>query len=259
MSNEPTNLPALIDTAIVQQDKENGVLYSRLQAFAKLQNKEPEKEKLQEHPVAKGAFYLPISYIEMTLDELYFGLWKTENFRTQVIANELTGIIELSVFHPVIKQWITRTGTGATQIMVDKFPEEYPQQATKEQKEAYNLRRNQWALNLDNKKPAALEMGGITALKADCVKNAALSLGKYFGRDVNRLHKDTYQPLIGGDYAASIKSLRAAIQALFDSLPDTPEKSDMIDLILQTEAAGANTVEFYTQTKNTLESWINNL
>jgi hypothetical protein len=31
-------------------------------------------------------------------------------------------------------------------------------------------------------------------LKAECVKNAALSLGKLFGRDLNRKNKDEYKP-----------------------------------------------------------------
>ena len=31
-------------------------------------------------------------------------------------------------------------------------------------------------------------------LKAECLKNAALSLGKVFGRDLNRKNKDTYKP-----------------------------------------------------------------
>ena len=53
--------------------------------------------------------------------------------------------------------------------------------------------RNRWALNPDNKKSNALDLAA-GKLKSECVKNAALSLGKIFGRDLNRQIQDVYQP-----------------------------------------------------------------
>lgn len=37
---------------------------------------------------------------------------------------------------------------------------------------------------------------GFPKLKAECLKNAAQSLGKIFGRDLNRKQKDTFNPLL---------------------------------------------------------------
>jgi len=53
--------------------------------------------------------------------------------------------------------------------------------------------RNQWALNPSNKKANALDMA-FPKLKSECLKNAAQSLGKIFGRDLNRKNADKYQP-----------------------------------------------------------------
>jgi hypothetical protein len=66
--------------------------------------------------------------------------------------------------------------------MVDRAPENIAGQE-----------RNQWALNPSNKKPNALDMA-FPKLKSECLKNAAQSLGKIFGRDLNRKNVDQYQP-----------------------------------------------------------------
>jgi hypothetical protein len=55
-----------------------------------------------------------------------------------------------------------------------------------------NVERNRWALNADNKKPNALDLA-FPKLKTECIKNAALSLGKLFGRDLNRKNADVYK------------------------------------------------------------------
>ena len=66
--------------------------------------------------MANNANYIPISFVETKLDEVFFGLWSVENFQSRVIANEVVGSIELKVFHPVAKVWLTRTGVGAVVI-----------------------------------------------------------------------------------------------------------------------------------------------
>ena len=48
------------------------------------------------------------------------------------------------------------------------------------------------ALNADNKKPNALDLA-FPKLKTECIKNAALSLGKLFGRDLSRKNFDVYK------------------------------------------------------------------
>ena len=120
-------------------------------------------KKIKTNQLARGAKYVPIGEVEKTLDELYLGLWSTENFNYQVVANEIVGSIDVKVFHPITQTWITRTGAAAVQIMVAAGT----------------------AAEMKNKIKNALETG-FPKLKAECVKNAARSLGVIFGRNLNR-------------------------------------------------------------------------
>ena len=140
---------------------------------------------------------LVISHVEMTLDEYFFGLWSTENFKWSVVQNEIVGSIELIVCHPVNQMMIRRTGAAGIQIMVDAVPPHLKSSAndTPEEKAEKIRLRNQWALDVSNKKSSALDMG-FSKLKAECIKNAAQSLGKLFGRDLNRKIKGAFNPII---------------------------------------------------------------
>ena len=152
----------------------------KMQNFVHRLNKEPDPTEIDKTPDGK-ANSIPISFIEMTLDEYFFGLWDTNNFQYSVIANEVVGSIELTVLNPVTGTKIKRVGAAAIQIMVDKRPD--------------GVSASEWANNPMNKKPNALDMG-FPKLKAECVKNAAQSLGKLFGRDINRKKADQFNGLI---------------------------------------------------------------
>jgi hypothetical protein len=154
-----------------------------LQRFQSRLNQEPNDEGIESTPDRK-ARTLVISHVEMTLDELFFGQWKTENFQWSAISNEVQASIELVVVHPVTGFEIRRTGTASVIIMVDKVPDDIKDDP---------IQRNRWALNSDNKKPNALDLA-FPKLKSECLKNASLSLGKIFGRDLNRKNKDVYRP-----------------------------------------------------------------
>ena len=152
-----------------------------LQKFQTRLNSQPSELSVESTPDKKASTVV-ISHIEMTLDELFFGQWKTENFKWAAIANEVQGALELVCIHPVTGFEIRRTGAASIIIMVDRAPENIAGQE-----------RNQWALNPSNKKPNALDMA-FPKLKSECLKNAAQSLGKIFGRDLNRKNADKYQP-----------------------------------------------------------------
>lgn len=154
----------------------------KLQNFTTLLSRTPAANELQKTPDGK-AMYLPIDFVETSLDELFYGLWETKNFEWKPIANEITASITLRVFHPTANVWIERIGTASIAVMVDKAPDNLVGQD-----------RNRWALDVGNKKPNALDMG-LPKLKTDCIKNAALSLGNVFGRNINRKLNDTYKPL----------------------------------------------------------------
>lgn len=156
-----------------------------LQNFLTKLNVNPSPESIDKTPDGKAATVL-ISHIEMLLDEYFFGMWETENFKWSVISNEVVGSLDLCFYHPTTGIRMKRTGAAAIQIMVDRVPDEI-KDIPKE--------KNKWALNPDNKKSNALDMS-FPKLKAECLKNAAQSLGKLFGRDLNRKKQDVYKPLI---------------------------------------------------------------
>jgi len=186
-----------------------------LQGFTKKVNEPPAGEAIGK--TADGnAKTVYISHIEMTLDEYFFGLWETVNFRWQVVQNEIVGSIDLVMIHPVSGVRYSRTGAAAIQIMVDKYPNEPAAEESKFWKKQdwdnYRKEKNRWALDVENKKQNALDMG-FPKLKADCVKNAALSIGKLFGRDINRdIDKtDSYKPL-----AKEIKPIPEELQQVIN-------------------------------------------
>ncbi len=167
-----------------------------LQKFQARLNSEPALESVELTPDKKASTVV-ISHIEMTLDEMYFGQWKTGNFKWHMIANEVQASLELVVVHPVTGYEIRRTGAASVVIMVDRVPDSIKDDAQL---------RNQWALSPSNKKPNALDMA-FPKLKAECLKNAAQSLGKVFGRDLNRKNKDTYKPYKITQKDVTVKSL----------------------------------------------------
>ena len=131
----------------------------------------------------QGVKYLPISSIESQLDKMFAGLWKTTNMEWKVVVNEIIVSIELHVFHPIAKVWISRSGVGAAQIR---------------QKSGSDIQ------DIPSKIKNSMEMD-VPHAKADAIKNAAKSLGKYFGRDLSRKTKDvaSYTPVL----LSKIKSL----------------------------------------------------
>ena len=176
----PTN-----NNQVAQNENHDAIMEFRtkLQAFTERLNKLPEAESIDKTADGKANTVL-ISHIEMLLDEYFFGLWETENFKWSVITNEIVGSIDLVFTHPISGQKMRRVGAAAIQIMVDKAPSDLQ-----------GIEKNKWALNPDHKKSNALDMG-FPKLKAECLKNAAQSLGKLFGRDLNRKKQDTFKPLV---------------------------------------------------------------
>lgn len=190
--------------SLVTQETQNEAIerYRLLmQNFHTKLNCNPEPESIDKTPDGKAGTIL-ISHIEMLLDEYFFGLWETENFKWAVIANEVVGSIDLVFTHPVTNAKYRRVGAASVQIMVDKGTA---------------------PLDVNNKKPNALDMG-FPKLKTECVKNAANSLGKLFGRDLNRKKFDTYQPLIKPNRAEKEKE---RMKCLIDDAVN-PEQMDIL-------------------------------
>lgn len=135
--------------------------FERIQKIVALCNREPEKEFVLTHD--EGFKYLPISFIETAMDEIFFGQWSVKGFKYEQFQNELVGSLEIEIISPINGRVITRTGTGSVLV--------YEGRST--------------CLTL-----------GVPRLKTECIKNAVQSLGKYFGRDLNREIFDNYDPMI---------------------------------------------------------------
>jgi len=139
-----------------------------LRNFAEHINLIPDKSIIQKNKIAstekKDVLFIPVGEVERLLDETFLGLWKTKKWQVSHIANEVHGSLLLCVFHPVAKIWITRIGTAAVPI---------------------TFRADTDITDIRNKIKNAL-VNVIPHLKSECLKNAAHSLGRSFGRDLNR-------------------------------------------------------------------------
>jgi hypothetical protein len=177
-----------MENALVSPDqiKETRIL---IQNFHKILNQQPKKESVATNTYAGNSKYLPISFLEMKLDELFFGLWQTGNVQEKVVANEILVSLELKYFHPSALVWITRVGVGAAMIQQNK---------------------NSDITDLSAKIKNTL-VKDYPHAKAQAFRNACLSIGKSFGRDLNREYEDTYNPIIKDDVDTSMKELQDKI------------------------------------------------
>lgn len=158
---------------------ENGDKYKKLEKFRFLMDQKPEKEFVKEHPWIKGALYIPISHIEGLMDTFFFRQWGTRNFRSERIENEMVSSMDLWYFDPVTEREITRVGVAAFQIPVLHLENE-------EREEMDQKELNGYAIDIDfNKKANGLE-SVYAIMKEYCFKNACKSIGRIFGKDLNR-------------------------------------------------------------------------
>lgn len=153
---------------------DDNTLREKIQNFQKILHKEPPPDEIRVNIQANNYKYVPISFLEMKLDELFFGIWSTKNFQSKTVVNEEVGSIELWYFHPTAKTWLCRVGAGAVMIQQKKDSE-----ITDIGAKIKNTMTKDYP-----------------HLKAECFRNACLSLGKAFGRDLNREFEDQYNPII---------------------------------------------------------------
>lgn len=198
----------------------------RLEKFQTMLNKDPDKNEVRVNNHAGNTLYLPISYTEMALDEMFFGLWETKDFKWQVIGNEIIGSITLRVFHPIANQWIERTGASATMI---------------------RMKSGSSVMDAQNKIHNALEMD-FPHLKADCIVNAAKSLGKVFGRDLNRKFEDQYKPMITG---LAVKN--GAVTAQVQAQTEMTREVDRLNQVLEQARMDDQTEQSFLQALSACE------
>lgn len=162
---------------ITEDDKKTSVIISedvqqnrlRCESFLKTINRKPRESFIKKNIYANNSKYQGISHIETQLDKMFMGLWETRHIGGAQIVGGHSVIydIEIRFFHPVLQQWINRCGSGACEL----------EKGTNGQV-----------------KPKALEKG-VPSAKTMAFKNAAKSIGKMFGRDLNRVIEDDYEAI----------------------------------------------------------------
>ncbi len=198
----------------------------RIQKFQQFLQRDPSPKEIRANKFAGNSKYLPISFMEMTLDEIFFGLWETKNFHTENIANEIVGHLELRFFHPLAKTWLTRTGAGAVQIQMRSTEKGGSGDITNIKDKIVNTLSKDYP-----------------HLKAECFRNACLSIGKMFGRDLNREFDDQYIPPIKEEIKNPVTDM---IQKIIDKL-DTytgDNKEALRSMCAEKQQAGEFTEEF---------------
>ena len=194
----------------------------KVEALNKRLNNQPEGEFIRQND---GNDYVVISHIETSLDELFFGQWDTKKFKYQQICNELIADLELTVTHPITGEKVTRVGCAGVAIMQNKGSKIIDFATTK--------KKNALVTNFP-------------ALKAECIKNAAKSIGKYFGRDLNRKVQDNYTPLIPIEVDTD-KLQDGVMQALDTFKGDSKEKEEIRLMCLEKAAANEFNETFANQ------------
>jgi hypothetical protein len=144
----------------------------QLQDFTRRLNNEPDPKEFEKTPDNKASF-LPVSFVEMTLDEIFLGQWEVSDIQYSQIFNEIVGTGILTVWHPITDRPLKRAGFGSVVITQDKDASIAD----------FNMTKKKNALDL-----------AFPKLKAEITKNAAQTLGKIFGRDINRKQKDSFKP-----------------------------------------------------------------
>lgn len=145
----------------------------KLQQFQKQLDHKPDHRKVVRESIAGEQFdQLPITYIEHLLKKFFFGMYKIEVVSFGMQVNEVCVHVRLSVFHPILGQWLSYDGLAAVPVMMDS-----------------GSKVNEFMMK---KKPKALAKN-LPACYSMAIKNAAKKIGKVFGGDLNRKHEDTYE------------------------------------------------------------------
>lgn len=151
---------------------DRGKTITAQEEFMKKLNTAPPANEVKVNKAAGNSNYLPISFVQMKLDEIFIGLWSFEMDRVQVVANEIIGYGTLTVVNPVFLVEIKRSGSAAVMIQMAKDSD----------------------VTDYSKKLKNTLVKDFPHLQAECLKSAAKTLGKVFGRDLNRQFTDDYTP-----------------------------------------------------------------
>lgn len=145
--------------------------------LATLLNAIPPKQWIQEHPIAKNVLYIPIEIQEFLMTRI-FGDWFVEVKDIKLIANSVSVTLRVNYwwhFKPnEVGEWRWTEGVGAAALQTEK---------------------GAGATEFDKIKSNAVQIG-LPAAKSYAFKDAVESLGRIFGKDLNRKHGMDYYSLL---------------------------------------------------------------
>ena len=148
-------------TLLTKEDIYDGKIVDALQgAFKTMVNVSPKQDWLGDN---RGVKYLPIQRVEALLDSVC-GDWHVEVKSLELIANSMVCTARLHYWNPAKGEWTWTDGIGAAPVNTNKGAE------------ATDFAQ----IKHDSVQKAA------PAAKAYAVKNAAQTIGRIFGRNVNR-------------------------------------------------------------------------
>lgn len=177
-------LPALKD---IYSDK---LEIRKNQELNMILNADPKQEWVKSHPIITGYKYIPVERQEYLMT-MIFGKWKIEVKNAQLIANSVVVTVRVHYLDPVTGDWDYTDGIGASAIQIDK---------------------GEGVIDFSKMKKSAIEMGAPLA-KTNAFKDAVETLGKIFGKDLNRKDLISY-----GFLENTIKDLTPDIEKTVDTI-----------------------------------------
>lgn len=153
------------DLIKLQNDVQNSLdsSFKEIKNFNEFLNKAPKAEWVKVNKHSNNAKYLPIRIVENLLRS-FFGVYQVEMVgQPHIIGNSIVVSVHLKVYHPLLKEWLTFAGTGAVPM---------------------ELEQGSGPLEFERLKPKGLHKN-VPAAKAFAISNAAKSIGRIFGSDLN--------------------------------------------------------------------------
>ncbi len=175
----------------------------------KILSTNPPETWVKVHPTTNGK-YLPINRVEDLLRKI-FQRWRKEVIGYSVIANSITVHVRVHYIDPVTGEWDYQDGLGAMPIQVDKGSP---------------------AMDFNKTKSDAV-MKALPGAESYAVKDAAETLGKIFGADLNRKDVVDFSPAYDNRKPITNEQLQDTINRAASG--DTGILETMKKLVLMTE------------------------
>ena len=201
-------LPSIHDQAQVDD------IRKKLENFNKIIHRNLNESEVKSF---KGKFdYMPIDFMEMKADRIFFGMWKWELlWEPKLIVNEIQVCGRFHFLHPTIHQWLFRDGIGVAQIRFQK--------------------NTDWT-DISNKIQNSLQLD-IPHAEADAMKSAMMKLGNSFGRNLRRNEVSEYEPMykqealtLSDDDLELIDKLTITIEEFQDPKELLKKKNKLFDI-----------------------------